>query len=87
MIEAIAGAIKQFQKGLQLFGLLEQIKLFPQIFQPVFTVSTNFEVNLDGFLLPVVVDYSIDGSNQKDVEINTFKSFTDVLEMAAFDGK
>ena len=86
-IETRVGAIEQFQKGLQLFGLHEQLKLFPHLFEPVFTPSTNFEVNLDGFLSAVEVNYSADGSNKKDVEINTFKSFTDALEMAAYDSK
>ncbi len=77
--------LMQLQEGLHTLGVMQAAKKFVEVFRPVFTpCKGKFMIQADDFLDNVVVDYSPDGSNRKEMEINTYKQFTDVV-MAADD--
>ena len=77
----------QFAEGLELFGVMDAIKEFPQIMRPLFTAGDSiFEWDLEGFLSMIQVAYSPVGSNLYQKEIDTFKYFSDILEQVSIGG-
>ena len=66
-------------------GILECIRQFPDSWKPIFTHSDVFQMTGDQFLDKVVVEYS---SSQivKDLEMNTYKVFCDVMQSIYEDG-
>ena len=70
-----------------MFNVLGTLKLKSELLKLVFTPNSFFEVTLEEFLSSLHVQYSESGSNLKDKEVDVFKSFTDLLEMAVHDSK
>mgnify|MGYP002803922089 FL=1 len=71
--------LHQISSGLQVLGILDSIKEHPQLLEPVFTESSFFKPNADTFI-DIVGSFSEDGSNDKLIEIDVFKYFTDFIE-------
>lgn len=65
--------IMQMREGLETLGVLAKARGHPDIFRPVFTPSNCEQMKIisDSFLDAVSVNYSADGSNHKEMEINT----------------
>ena len=72
--------LHQISSGLQVFGILDSIKEHPQLLEPVFIESSFFKPNADTFIDNIVGSFSEDGSNDKLIEIDVFKYFTDFIE-------
>ena len=72
--------LHQISSGLQVFGILDSIKEHPQLLEPVFTESSFFKPNADTFIDNIVGSFREDGSNDKLIEIDVFKYFTDFIE-------
>lgn len=81
VVKPILPMINQLKKGLQLFNLLDVIKDHPNHFSLVFTPNSAFKVSPADFIDSLNVQYSEDGTNAKSLEVETFKVFTDFLEM------
>eukprot|EP00794_Sanderia_malayensis_P010442 gene10442-11535_t len=80
VMEPILPMIKQLQEGSDTLGVLQAARKCHEVFKSVFTpLNDIFKIRANDFLDNVVVDYSPDGSNRKEMEINTYKSFTDVV--------
>ena len=75
----------QLEEGLSSCGILESIRQFPDSWKPIFTHADVFKMTSDQFLDEVVVEYS---SSQivKDLEINTYKVFCDVMQSIYEEG-
>eukprot|EP00112_Aurelia_sp_Birch-Aquarium-sp1_P006350 Seg1702.9 transcript_id=Seg1702.9/GoldUCD/mRNA.D3Y31 product="G2/M phase-specific E3 ubiquitin-protein ligase" protein_id=Seg1702.9/GoldUCD/D3Y31 len=85
VVEPILPMINQLKKGLQLFNLLDVIKDHPNHLSLVFTPNSAFKVSPADFIDSLNVQYSEDGTNAKSLEVETFKVFTDFLEMVEHD--
>ena len=60
VIEPHLGMVSQLEEGLQLYGFLQEIKKFPDLFKPLFVANSSsmFDVTPDKFLTNVVITYS-----------------------------
>jgi hypothetical protein len=79
--------LDQIGSGLQLFGILDSIKKHPQLLEPVFTESSFFKPNADTFLGNMMGNFSEHGSNDKLLEIDVYKYFTDFIEDCEYSGE
>jgi hypothetical protein len=77
--------LMQLEEGLSSCGLLESIHQFPDIWKPIFTQSDRFKMSADQFL-EAAVEYST-SQISKDLEINTYKFFCDVIQSIYEEGK
>ena len=64
---------------------MESIHQFPDSWKPIFTHSDVFQMTADQFLDEVVVEYSL-SQIVKDLEINTYKVFCDVMQSIYAEG-
>lgn len=72
-------ALLQIQSGLNTGGLLDAIKNKPDVCEPVFKSGNTFEITADEFLDEFEITYS-SSQLEKELEINTMKFFSDVVE-------
>ena len=76
---SILPQLMQLEEGLSSFGLLESIRRFPDSWRPIFIQSDRFQMTADQFLEEAAVEYSM-SQILKDLEINTYKVFCDVIQ-------
>ena len=76
----------QLEEGLSSCGLLESVQRFPEVWKPIFIPSNQFQLTADKLLDEATVDYN---SSQilKELEINSYKVFCDVIQDLYEKGK
>ena len=81
VIEPQLGMVSQLEESLQLYGFLQEIKKFPDLFKPLFFANSSsmFDVTPDEFLTNVVITYSEKQLKKQDEE-DTYKHFCDFVE-------
>jgi hypothetical protein len=79
--------LDQMIEGLHAFGILQSIKENAKLLEPVFAKSSIFAVNAETFLQNMHGEFSEDGSNMKEIEINIYKYFSDYIEECKYSGK
>lgn len=81
--------LMQIKEGLQTLGVYEMMQSHPMKFQEIFTANgkQSFKIKAEDIIDETDVYYSPDGSNSKEIEINTFKSFTDFVLSLEGTGK
>lgn len=79
--------LDQLATGLNTFGLLETIKSNKTAVQALFTKSEHFLPNVDYMLDALHGDFSEDGCNRKNQEIDIFKYLSDYISDVGFSGK
>lgn len=72
-------SLLQLESGLSSSGLLTSIKQRPDVWESIFKCSNSFQMTTDEFLDELEVNYS-SLQLEKDLEITTFKFFSDVVE-------
>ena len=72
--------LNQIIDGLRCFGTYDLIKEFPDFLEPVFVQSGCFSLTPEEFLEDIKGEFSENGSNYKQQEINIFKYFHDYVE-------
>lgn len=72
--------LDQLIDGLRSFGVLDSVKENTKILEPVFVVSTAFSANAETLMDCINGDFSESGSNNKEIEVNIFKFFSDYIE-------
>ena len=77
--------IKDLEQGLTLYGLLNMVRKQPQLFEPVFVQSSQFDVTLDDLLHSLEVTYS-QSQSLKEKEEDVFKYFSDMMQNLAHSG-
>jgi hypothetical protein len=78
--------LKELEEGLQLHGLLGEIRKHPAAFKPIFTASTSFDMTADDFFQRLVVHFSkqqLLRSKEQDV----FKYFKHFIQALYYKGK
>ena len=86
VIEPQLGIVSQLE-GLQLYGFLQEIKKFPDLFKPLFVANSSsmFDVKPEEFPTNVVITYS-EKQLEKQAEEDTCKHFCDFMEFLFLDG-
>ena len=87
VIEPQLGIVSQLEESLQLYGFLQEIKKFPDLFKPLYVANSSsmFDVKPDEFLTNVVITYS-KKQLEKQAEEDTYKHFCDFIEFLFDDG-
>ena len=80
-IEPVIPALQQLKEGLDQIGLLESIRCYPLSYKSCFTASAK--PSLESITDLCSAEYSVTGSNRKEKEINLYKYFMDMLEVAS----
>lgn len=72
----------QLKTGLTLFGVLQQIQHHREIMASMLTLDgvANFCLTADIVLENMTVEFSPEGSNKKQLEINVHKFFCDYIQ-------
>ena len=80
--------VEQLVHGMQLYDLLSKIRQKPLVSLKLFSITENiFEWTYQEFCVSISPEYSEDGSNYKNKEIDVFKMFLDAMEVIANNGK
>ena len=76
----------QLKEGLSSCGLLKYVQRFSEVWKPIFTPSNQFQLTADKLLEKATVDYN---SSQmlKELEMNVYKVFCDVIQALYEEGK
>ena len=88
-INATLTFIDQIAKGLELFGVLEQMKNRPEAAMALLCCNKDEDImkwTFDKLQQRSLVTYSEQGSNQREVELNVYKAFVDSVEAICYDG-
>ena len=88
VIEPQLGPVSQLQEGPQMYGILQEVRSNPELYEPLFVkdASGMFNVSPDEFLMDVIVLYS-DSQLKRHAEEDTFKYFCDVVDYLFHAGK
>lgn len=78
-LSAYLPALLQITHGLETCGLLETVRKYPDVWQPVFETGNIFAISATEFLDNLNAQYS-SSQIQKHAEIDCFKFFCDVIE-------
>jgi hypothetical protein len=78
--------LKELEDGLQLYGLLCEMRKHPAAFKPIFTASSSFDMTADDFLQRLVVHFS-EQQLLRMKEEDTFKHFTDFIQALYYEGE
>lgn len=80
--------VSQLEEGLHLYGFLQEIKKFPDLFKPLFVANTSsmYDIKPDEFLSDVIITYS-EKQLEKQAEEDTYKHFCDFVEFLFHAGK
>lgn len=77
--------LKEIEEGLQLCGLLSEIRKHPSVFEPAFTASSCFDMTVDDFLQRLVVHFSKE-QLLKSKEEDILKYFSDFVQALYYEG-
>jgi hypothetical protein len=86
-IEKYANVIGEIVHGLNKFNLVHQIRKYPSVFKLLFCKSNIFTWTINSFLEVLSIHWSTHGSNEKKVELETYKAFREMLEISFYDGE
>ena len=78
--------LNQLKEGLSVYGLLDVVKVEPDLFKPVFVPREMFTVTSNEFLDELIVTYS-EKQEEKHAEETTFKHFCGFVEHLHHVGK
>jgi len=79
--------IGEIVHGLNKFNLVHQIRKYPSVFKLLFCKSNIFTWTINSFLEVLSIHWSTHGSNEKKVELETYKAFREMLEISFYDGE
>ena len=85
-IGAYLPQIMQLESGLMACGLMADMKNSPEIWRSLFESGNMFQVSAQELLNDMIINYST-SQLLKEKEIDTYKSFSDVLEAIGAGGK
>lgn len=86
-VEPIITALNEIISGLHMYNLLAIMKEKRAIFKSVFCPSQIFAWKYKEFVDIICPNFSEEGSNSKQNEIETYKFFLDFVELCFKDGK
>lgn len=88
VFEPQLGMISQLEDGLKTYGFLQEVKIAPNPFEPLFVAGASkmFEVTSEEFLADLVVEYN-EKQVERQAEEDTFKFFIDFVEFLFHAGK
>ena len=72
--------------GLRYHGVLQKMSDNPNTFEPIFVPGKSLEWTFENVEEVLDPNYSVDGSNKKSSEINTFKCLLDAVEQLYHSG-
>ena len=78
-LEKYLSSLLKNQKSLNVHGLVEAMRRKPDVWETVFKCGMGFYITADEFLDQLEVQYS-PIQMQKEMEVDTFKFFCDVVE-------
>lgn len=73
--------------GLNKFNLVDHLRKAPAVFKLLFCKSDIFAWTSELFFEALTVKWSEPGSNEKKFELETYKAFKEMLEIAFYDSK
>lgn len=77
--------LNQLEEGLEQNGLLREIRNYPELFEPIFTANSSFDITADDFIQRLVVHFS-EQQHLKSKEQDIFKYFTDFIQALYYEG-
>ncbi|XP_028400112.1 uncharacterized protein LOC114523408 [Dendronephthya gigantea] len=77
--------LNQLGEGLEQYGLLHEIRKYPELFKPIFTANSSFDITADDLIQRLVVHFS-EQQLLKSKEQDIFKYFTDFIQTLYYEG-
>jgi hypothetical protein len=78
--------LMQLEEGLSVCGVLKSIQDFPRVWREVFEKDHSIQFSAKSLLHSTDVDFSL-SQLQKEREIDTYKAFTDVINLIEEQGE